>query len=71
VRNPARPFGDASCDSVANSIDAALVLQYDAGLIDSLECQPSADVNGDGRVNSIDSALILQYSAGLLHALPA
>ncbi len=59
-------FGDASCEGDVNSIDAALVLQLDAGLIDALACEDAADVNGDGRVNSLDAALILQFDAGLL-----
>ena len=51
-------------------LDAALVLQFNAGLLGSLNCQQNADVNGDGEVNSIDAALILQFSAGLLDSLP-
>ena len=61
--------GDANCDGVANSLDAAIVLQYAAGLVDSLPCLALADVNGDGRVDAIDAALILQYDAGLLDML--
>jgi hypothetical protein len=52
------------------SIDAALILQLDAGLLQSLPCEASGDVNGDGLLNSIDAALILQYVAGLLPSLP-
>jgi hypothetical protein len=63
---PLPPLGDANCDGGANSVDAALVLQFDAGLIDSLACESAADVNGDGSVNSVDAALILQLDAGLL-----
>lgn len=62
--------GDANCDGSVNSIDAALVLQYGAGLLAELPCQDNADVNGDGVYNSIDAALILQYVAGLLPSLP-
>jgi hypothetical protein len=53
-----------------NAIDAAYVLQYQAGLISSLPCQVKADVDQDGRITSIDAALILQYGAGLIHRLP-
>ncbi len=62
--------GDVNCDDSINSIDAALVLQFGAGLLSSLACAAAADVNHDGSVNAIDAALILQYSAGLLPALP-
>ncbi len=59
-------YGDASCDGHVNSIDAAVILQYSAGLLHQLGCSGNADVNGDGHTNSLDSALILQYAAGLL-----
>ena len=62
--------GDANCDGIVNSIDAAFVLQFTAGLLGSLPCQDAADVNGDGEVTSIDAALILQFTAGLLDSLP-
>ena len=64
---PDRPqLGDVDCSFEVNSIDAALVLQYDAGLLERLDCQFAADVNFDGSINSIDAALILQDVAGLL-----
>jgi hypothetical protein len=53
-----------------NAIDAALILQFAAGLIGSLPCGQNADVNGDGNVDAIDAALILQYAAGLIPSLP-
>ncbi len=58
--------GDANCDGDVNAIDAALVLQFVAGLTGSLACEENADVNESGDVNAIDAALILQFSAGLL-----
>jgi len=64
-------FGDVNCDGTINSIDATLVLQYGAGLIDTLPCLVNADVNQDGVVNSLDAAIILQYVAGFLTDLPA
>jgi hypothetical protein len=66
---PAGVRGDANCDGRVDSIDAAVMLQYGAGLVGSLACALAADVNHDGRVDSIDAALVLQYVAGLLHSL--
>ena len=63
---PTTPIGDANCDGETNSIDAALVLQYAAGLVDELPCQELADVDGDGETTSADATLILQHEAGLL-----
>lgn len=60
--------GDANTDGSVNSIDAALVLQFGAGLLTSIS--PYADANHDGSTNSIDAALILQFTAGLLTCLP-
>lgn len=59
-------LGDVNCNGSVNSIDAALVLQLEAGLIDSLPCSANADMNNDGTINSLDAQLILQYSAGLV-----
>jgi TolB protein len=63
--------GDANCQGGIDAIDAAIMLQYGAGLIGTLPCEDDADVNGDGDIDSVDAALILQYSAGLLDSLPA
>jgi hypothetical protein len=62
---PGPPAGDASCDGSVNSIDAALVLQYDAHLVPLNGCLSGADLNRDDTVNSIDASIILQCSAGL------
>jgi len=61
--------GDASCDGEVNAVDAALILQFDAGLIDELPCPEAADVNDSGQANAVDAALILQYVAGLIDDL--
>lgn len=53
-----------------NSIDAAFILQYDAHLINRLNCPVNADVNLDGRIDSRDAALILQFVARLVNHLP-
>ena len=61
-------LGDANGDGRVNSIDAALILQFTAGLLPSIS--PNADANQDGQTNSIDAAVILQFGAGLLTCLP-
>ncbi len=65
---PTPPPGDADCNGAVTSVDAALVLQFDAGLVDILTftCLLVADVNEDGAVNALDATLILQFVAGLL-----
>lgn len=55
--------GDVNGDGNVDSLDAAQILKYDAGIIDSIT---NADVNGDGVVNSLDAAMILKYDAGLI-----
>jgi hypothetical protein len=60
---PATPvplMGDVDCDGWVNSIDALLILQYHAALIDSLPCLGSADMGGDGRIDSIDAFWVLK-----------
>jgi hypothetical protein len=68
---PPALLGDVDCNGRLDSIDAALILQRSAGLIEGLPCEGSADASGDGRVNSIDAALVLQRVAGLIERLPA
>jgi hypothetical protein len=57
--------GDPNCDLDINSLDALLVLQFDAGLLDTLACEAAADVDKSGGIDSIDAAIILQLDAGL------
>ena len=68
---PPALVGDVDCGGSVNSIDAALILQFVAGLLGSLACPEGADTNGNGDINSIDAALVLQFTAGLLLNLPA
>jgi hypothetical protein len=60
------PPGDADADQAVTSIDAQLVLQYDAALIQTLPCPNQADVDGDRRLNAIDASLVLQRAAGII-----
>jgi hypothetical protein len=57
--------GDANCDGAVTSLDAVLILQLDARLIDELGCQQNTDVNRDRRTNSLDAVLVLWEVAGL------
>lgn len=57
---------DVNCAAGANSVDAALLLQFDAGLVSTLPCEFLADANGDGSVNAIDAAIVLQLDGGLI-----
>ncbi len=58
--------GDVTGDGKVTSLDAAMILRYDAGLeaFDDLAIA-AADYDGDGRVTSLDAALVLRYDAGL------
>jgi hypothetical protein len=62
--------GDANCDLEVDATDAALVLQYDAGLIAGFQECADPDADADQMINSIDAQLILQYSAGFIDGLP-
>ena len=70
VEIPPSLVGDANCDNSVDPLDAALILQLAAGLIEVLPCADGGDVNADGVENSLDAVLILQFSAGLLDSLP-
>jgi hypothetical protein len=73
-------LGDVNNDTRVNSVDAFLLLQFQAGFICHLpppqdsSCPISqlgkGDVNEDGVANALDATLILQYHAGLLATLP-
>lgn len=59
--------GDADIDGDADPIDAALILQFIAGLVEFFQID-HLDVDGSGDVDPIDVALVLQYTAGLVDA---
>ncbi len=58
--------GDANGDGKVSAIDARIMLQYVAGLIDESELNVQlCDMNGDGRVTAADVRTVLQMAAGL------
>lgn len=63
---PAHLPPDLNCDGSVNTIDAALVLQLGAGIVDALPCGDLGDVSADGHVDSVDAAIIMQFDAGLI-----
>ncbi len=63
---PVGVCGDVNLDAAVNSMDASLILQLKAGLINSLGSQRNADVNNSGDITIVDAALILQAAAGLI-----
>ena len=63
--DPAVASGDVNCDGSVNSVDAALILQFEAALKDSFACPDAADVDGDSAVNSIDARIVLELDAGI------
>jgi hypothetical protein len=66
---PEVTLGDVNCDGEVTAIDAALILQLNAGLIDELNCEAAGDVNGDGDITAVDAAIILQFVAGIIDEL--
>jgi Tol biopolymer transport system component len=67
---PCDDEADVNNDGQTNSVDALFVLQFVAGLLDSLPDMGAADADGNGDITSVDAALILQHTAGLLPCLP-
>lgn len=65
LHNYERLIGDVNADSLVNTTDARLALQFSVGKIDmSEEVQYFADVNRDGTVDTTDARLILQHAVG-------
>jgi hypothetical protein len=63
---PVIPGGNVNCDGRIDSVDAALILQLEAGLIVRLGCFDEGDVDGDRTITSADAAIVLRRHAGLL-----
>ncbi len=65
-------LGDVNRDGKISPLDASLVLQYNAKLInDRAICAAVADVNGDDKISPLDASLILQFNAKLINDFPA
>ena len=59
-------------DSLVDTLDAMLILRWDAELIGADELNLKAgDVNGDTLVDTLDAMLILRLDAELIDKLPA
>ncbi|MBC8313108.1 MAG: hypothetical protein H8E33_02545, partial [Candidatus Cloacimonetes bacterium] len=65
-------YGDVNGDENVSSYDAALTLQYSAGLISDWTNDQifAADVDGNSEIQAYDASLILQYSAGIIDEFP-
>ena len=53
------PFtlGDVNCDGSIDNLDATLILQYDAGLLDKTIPVLAGDTNDDGAVDNLDAVI--------------
>ncbi len=67
-----KTYGDVNLDGDVTAVDALLVLQVQAGLIQPPQGQAGvdADVNRDDAINALDALLIEQYIAELIPHLP-
>jgi hypothetical protein len=63
---PAAHLGDANCDGRVTSLDASIVLQFTAYLVNDLPCLAYADMTANGYVNVLDAFFILAYVAGYI-----
>lgn len=59
--------GDVNRDGVVDTLDAAAILKFDAGIrrLDGAELV-LADVNDDGEVDSLDAAAVLKFDVGMI-----
>ncbi|MBN1465677.1 T9SS type A sorting domain-containing protein [candidate division KSB1 bacterium] len=65
-------YGDVDENGLVQAHDAAFILKYLVGLIESLTCQQfyNADVTLDSTVSALDATVIMQYVVGLIDSLP-
>jgi len=67
---PVASIGDLNGDEYVDNTDAALILKYDAGLIElTAEQLAIADVNNDSLVDNGDASMILRYDAGIIDSI--
>ncbi len=60
-------LGDVNGDGNVDNLDAAMILKYDAGIIElDSRAWIASDVNRDGSADNLDAAMILKYDAGLI-----
>lgn len=60
-------LGDVNRDDMVTAVDARVILQYTAGLIEfDEESMYYADCNEDGEVTAVDARIVLQVTAGLV-----
>jgi len=65
---PAPPSGDVNSDGNVSMVDAMLIAQCVAGLIDcDTISEVAADVNCDGNISMVDTMRVAQYVAGIIH----
>ncbi len=64
---PSGIMGDVNGDTWVDAEDAALIMQYEVGLVDETNLDVNvADVNGDGWIDAEDAALIMQFEVGII-----
>ncbi|MBN1558738.1 T9SS type A sorting domain-containing protein [candidate division KSB1 bacterium] len=65
-------YGDVDENGLVQAHDAAFILKYLVGLIETLTCQQfyNADVTLDSTVSALDATVIMQYVVGLIDSLP-
>lgn len=62
-------LGDVNCDGRVTAVDARIILQNTAGLIELDEKEYYyGDCNEDDRVTAVDARIVLQITAGLVEA---
>lgn len=59
--------GDVNLDSLVNSTDSLMILEYSVGIRTfNAQQKTAADYNSDGNINSMDALAVLQKATGLI-----